>query len=462
MSDNSLNAALQSMTPPSRLLNQSTATRQPTSNRIHHKWTSENIPANDNASSLKRNLFTPQKAPLKSNNTTVSTPLRGKTPQRNLHRATPKRSNSGEYCGLTAEITRELHSRSVQKTHRAVMSKSINDAGYVSFGMNSGLQTPPRSARKDNDIFTKKEISGLGLTPTFSNSSDDISPTDVNTQPLSTTSSAAYHAPPTKTPKLPPSSSKPKRGLTTPIRMKNKIFSAKKLKKCLTPPREGFASHLRQLRNSSKKLLPSEDEIESNGAPPSSPASLISTALPGADEFKIHSTEYDPFDFQCELPQKKEIATHGKICNLVDSYTGIHLNFNFAMLAGLTRGTLENEYERSTAEKPMIAGACHRDVIKSILECEDDLIVEGFFREYVGDNDSVVSNGKTPVKATPVKSANKPARDDRIEAIIFSSEKLRQIIVCFRGSTASQAKPLKMNYFGKDGKRLHLVVLEFL
>ena len=438
------------MTPPSRILNHSTATRQPASNRIHHKWTSENYPANDNANRLKRNLFTPQKALPKNNNTTVSTPLRGTTPRRNLHRATPKRSNSGEYCGLTAEITRELHSRSVQKTHRAVMSEPIDDVGYISFGMNSGLQTPPRSARKENDIFTKKESSGLGLAPTISNSySDDVSPADV--QPLST-SSASHHAP-AKTPKLPPSSSKPKRGLTTPIRMKNKIFSAKKLKKCLTPPREGFASHLRQLRNSSKKLLPSEDEIESN-APPSSPASLISTALPGADEFKIHSTEYDPFDFQCELPPKKEIATHGKICNLVDSYTGIHLNFNFAMLAGLTRGTLENEFERSTAEKPMIAGACHRDVIKSILECEDDLIVEGFFREYVGDNDHVAGNEKTPVKATPVKSANKPARDDRIEAIIFSSEKLRQLIVCFRGSTASQAKPLKMNYFGKDGERL--------
>jgi hypothetical protein len=247
---------------------------------------------------------------------------------------------------------------------------------------------------------------------------------------------------------LPPSSAKAKRTLSTPIRMKNKLFSAKKLKKCLTPPREGFASHRKQLR--SAKKLPSNDEMDAL----SSPASL-STALPGADEFKIHSTEYDPFDFQCELPSKKEMGVHSKIVHVVDSYTGIHLEFNFAMLAGLTRGTLEKEYERSSVDKPMIAGACHRDVVKSILDCEDDLVVEGFFREYVGDNDASVGSGKTPVKSTPLKSAAKTtARDDRIEVVIFSSEKLRQIIVCFRGSTASQAKPLKLNYFGKEGESL--------
>jgi len=414
------------MTPPSRL-HQKLVTRQQThhatASRVHHKWnSSENHYAQ--ASPLRRNLFSPEKEPINAN-TKLTTPLRAKTPQRNYGK-TPKRSKSGEYCGLTAEITRELHS--IKKTpKRAPIVMNDNpmenqmESGHVLF--NSGLQTPPRASRKQDDIFRMPKTEVVTLVPTVSASySDDTS----SKETMPPTSSA-----PILPPELPPSSAqKAKRSISTPIRMKSKIFSAKKLKKCLTPPREGFASHLKQLRSMCKTPA----DVES---PPSSPASL-STALPGADEFKIHSTEYDPFDFQCELPPKKEMVSHAKICAVVDSYTSVHLNFNFAMLAGLTRSTLEKEYERSSAEKPMIAGACHRDVVKGVLECEDDLIVEGFFREYVGDNNS---------------DGNKcHAKDDRIEVVIFSSEKLRQIIVCFRGSTASQAKPLKTNYFGKEGE----------
>jgi hypothetical protein len=402
---------------------------------MHPKW-SENYPVdpnnNNNNNPLQRDLFTPTKTT--ATQVQVATPLRAKTPQRNYH-TTPKRSNSGEYCGLTAEITRELH-RSVTKTPKQPVKCAVEEetivmsSGYVAFGM----QTPPRTNRK-TDIF--KPQSELALAPTLSSSySDDISPKeDVNVPPATTPAVQKTSA---SQQQLPPSSSKAKRSISTPLRMKNKLFSTKKIKQCLTPPREGFASHLKQLR---KKNQDYEE------APPS-PCSL-STALPGADEFKIHSTEYDPFDFQCELPTKKEMGVHAKICGVVDSYTAIHRNFNFAMLAGLTRSTLEKEYERSTVDKPMIAGACHRDVVKGVLDCAEDLVVEGFFREYVGE--SAGSEGATGCAGrTPGKAVN--AKDDRIEAVIFSSEMLRQIIVCFRGSTASQAKPLKINYFGKEGE----------
>ena len=397
---------------------------------------------------------------------------------------------------MTAEITRELHQKSSARKvvarntpkrcigmssssnetmnnhtiaseenhHRT--NNNMNSSGYVSFNM-GGLQTPPRTVRKQEDIFLPKNNTALALAPTVSSSYEDISPKEEDGNVLQ----LPPPPPPPSANRLPPSSSKSKRrALSTPVRMKNKLFSAKKIKKCLTPPREGFASHLKQLR-SSKKVPSSEEDVM--GDSPPSPASLLSTALPGADEFKIHSTEYDPFDFQCELPSKKEMMVHAKICSVVDSYTSKHLEFNFAMLAGLRRSTLEQEYERSVGSttagnggnntNPMIAGACHRDVVKDILECEDDLVVEGFFREYVGDctgdgGSSASNAGKTPAKTkgTPSsnKNVNKPSRDDRIEAVIFSSDKLRQIIVCFRGSTASQAKPLKMNYFGKEGKSI--------
>ena len=146
------------------------------------------------------------------------------------------------------------------------------------------------------------------------------------------------------------------------------------------------------------------------------------------------STEHDPSLFQVELPAKKEIIVHSKICALMDGYTAIHRDFNFAMLSGVSHSALEKEYERSTDEKPMIAGSCHRDVVQKLLTCANDIVVEGFFREYTDEENDKES--------------------ERMEACILSSESLRQIIVCFRGSTSNQAKPLvKSSLFGKQGKQ---------
>ncbi|KAL3801529.1 hypothetical protein HJC23_000967 [Cyclotella cryptica] len=463
--------------PPSRLHQRTVSRQVHTAPRsmMHHKWTmSESYEESQNGAvgtttplrnHLRRNLFSSEKPASMDNNN--RTPLRSsnevtKTPQRNMHRAMPKRSNSGEYCGLTAEITRELQQRSAKKTPRTITNRcadgDVPEAGVTFVGVMSsghGMQTPPRVMRKQqgfqDDIFRMpKKNDELTLVPTISaSSSDDVSPKEVYHQLPPVQEQTEEHQG-----QAPPPSSKKKRGITTPIRIpKKKIFSsAKKIKKCLTPPREGFGSHLKSL-SSRRKLDANEfgglNQFELGDAT-SSPGSTLSTALPGVDDFKIHSTEYDPFDFQCEIPPKREVATHAKICNVVDSYTAIHLNFNFAMLAGLTRNTLEKEYERTSDDKPMIAGSCHRDVVKGLLECEDDLVVEGFFREYVGDNQR--SDAAAGVaKATTAASSGK---DDRVEVIIFSSEKLRQIIVCYRGSTASQAKPLKMNYFGKEGSSL--------
>ena len=115
---------------------------------------------------------------------------------------------------------------------------------------------------------------------------------------------------------------------------------------------------------------------------------------------------------------------------MMDGYTAIHRDFNFALLTGVSRSTLENEYAKTTASEPMVAGSFHRNVIQKLLECEDDVVVEGFFREYTEE------------------TAEKES--ERIEVVILSSERLRQIIVCFRGSTANQAKPLSTSLFGKQ------------
>ena len=409
--------------PPSRQ-SQRSVDRQSRAPRhgMHPHWTmSEGSPSAAPSTPPRRNLFSPN--PNSVQHRSIRKTLANATPSRGYPRNnTPTRSNTGEFCGLTAEITRELHQRSAKKTPRVNQSLSDENEERMEIVPNNSMETPPRLSRKGSDIFRISIAHELTLTQTISaSSSEDVSPKE-------NVSDANQQAQPPVAP-----STKKKRGISTPLRMpksSKKIFSsAKKLKKCLTPPREGFGSHLKSLRN--KPYIPgsSQDEIETVH----SPGSVLSTALPGADEFKIHSTEYDPFDFQCEIPSKKEVLAHAKICNVVDGYTSIHLEFNFAILAGLTRKTLQSEYDRSTEDKPMIANSCHREVVKAILECQDDLVVEGFFREYVGGE----ANDK---------------KDDRIEVVVFSSEKLRQIVVCFRGSTARMARPLKMNYFGKEGE----------
>ena len=189
----------------------------------------------------------------------------------------------------------------------------------------------------------------------------------------------------------------------------------KKLKKQMTPPRNYYSSHA----------------IDTSSSPDE--MGLLRTGFAGLEMYRMTSTELEPSNFQVELPSKKEVLVHAKICNLLDGYTATQRDFNFAMLSGITRSTLEKEYTNSTNENPMIAGICHRDVVKQVLECADDLVVEGFFREY----------GRV----------NKEEGDgERIEACVFSSESLRQIIVCFRGSTVAQARPVKSHLFGKEGE----------
>lgn len=163
------------------------------------------------------------------------------------------------------------------------------------------------------------------------------------------------------------------------------------------------------------------------------------------------STELDPSDFQIELPTKKEVLAHAKICNLMNGYTAVQRDFNFAMLSGITRSTLEKEYEKSSEEDPMIAGICHRNVVKEVLECKDDLVVEGFFREYGGKGVNN-NNNKDENTISGSGSGGGDGGGERMEACVFSSESLRQIIVCFRGSTAAQARPVKSNLFGREGK----------
>jgi hypothetical protein len=115
----------------------------------------------------------------------------------------------------------------------------------------------------------------------------------------------------------------------------------------------------------------------------------------------------------------------------MDGYMAVLRDFNFAMLSGVSHPTLRREWERIAPERPMIAGSCHRAVAGELLGCHDNIVVKGFFREYTAEE--------------------KDRESERIMACILSSKSLRQIIVCFRGSTTNQAKPLRNSMFGREG-----------
>ncbi|KAL3757486.1 hypothetical protein ACHAWU_000883 [Discostella pseudostelligera] len=346
--------------------------------------------------------------------------------------AVVKRTGNDQYCGLSAEIAHAIAYRTPMKAQPTPMktpSKSIIGRGILKTpGIVGILKTPAKSQPSEtaNTTATTMENNDLNLAQTvsLSSSSDDeasSSPIAFQFRPGREQPVASTAAVQTETKSIATKPTALHTPRTQPIKKRRTIrktpfacaSSRKRIKKSLTPPRKNFSSHMKLQRSSS-----------ANNA--------TGTAFEGVNDYILSSSELDPSPFQVELPSKKEIVVHAKICALMDVYTAIHRDFNFAMLCGVSHSTLVKEYERSTNEKPMIAGTCHRDVVRELLACADDIVVEGFFREYTKEE--------------------KDKESERLEACILSSDSLRQIIVCFRGSTTNQAKPLKnasTSLFGK-------------
>ena len=367
------------------------------------------------------------------------------------------RTGSEQYCGLSAEIAREIAYRTPRsnvKMHQTPASSKKQTPG----GGRKLLKTPvsrdlfrAKTTTSTSSVAVKPPITDnskmmqLQLTPTASMSSASsdggedskerdfpynmltqppIKPTAANNKRSGgvTFASQKKRKQPKSllddTPQQQQVANKKQKIRKTPFAVRTKSSTRKKLTKCLTPPRNTFGN---ALKNASSRIVTSSA---------ASTLLSLSTSFDGVDNYRLTSTEHDPSPFQVELPTKHEFVTHSKVCSMMDGYTAIHRDFNFALLTGVSRSTLENEYAKTTASEPMVAGSFHRNVIQKLLECEDDVVVEGFFREYTEE------------------TAEKES--ERIEVVILSSERLRQIIVCFRGSTANQAKPLSTSLFGKQ------------
>lgn len=81
----------------------------------------------------------------------------------------------------------------------------------------------------------------------------------------------------------------------------------------------------------------------------------------------------------------------------------------------------------------------HPSTIRSLLECTDDLVVEGYFNE-------TITSDVEELESTSVQVS------------IFSSQKQRQFIICYRGTIAQHAKPVKCKaYYSIDSDGINEV-----
>lgn len=164
--------------------------------------------------------------------------------------------------------------------------------------------------------------------------------------------------------------------------------SAKKIKR-LTPPRPKTVKKKKVPKSSKKNATKKKRVIATDSK---------------TDPYVLRSSEHKPSPFQVELPSYDTTLIHARICHVMDQYMEIGgVGFDFNDLVDI------DDDDVTTKECDL--------VLAELQEVVSDIKVEGFTREY---ND-----------------------EGRAEACILSSHSLRQFIVCFRGSSSRQAKPVR-------------------
>lgn len=206
----------------------------------------------------------------------------------------------------------------------------------------------------------------------------------------------------------------------------------------------------------------------------------------------LRTSETDPSVHQTTIPSAFELLIHARICALFEGYDTLLETrakagkrwFSFGDLVGTSRQELESMYFSSIEQKPQssfninneqaVEGFAHSpppplgnpfenvlldckstksysslssedeqkqinirrnpmrsramkphpSTIRSLLECTDDLIVEGYFNETIA-------------------SAVEDLESTSVQVSIFSSQQQRQFIVCYRGTIAQHAKPVR-------------------
>jgi hypothetical protein len=122
------------------------------------------------------------------------------------------------------------------------------------------------------------------------------------------------------------------------------------------------------------------------------------------------SSEQDPSPHQVAIPTANDLYIHSKLCVLLETYQSFDQNFDFNTLKGINSLTLKG----FTTLNHSIAGmaAEQKPIVQALLDCHDDLIVEGYF----GSNDDLevgvfsMQNTYLAVYKGTAEQQGKPAR----------------------------------------------------
>jgi len=161
------------------------------------------------------------------------------------------------------------------------------------------------------------------------------------------------------------------------------------------------------------------------------PKLSLSTKFSNASKFELRSSEAEPSDFQVTVPTQDTTLARCKICCVIDNYTeiaGVNFDFSCLMPWKVTNTAVPKLTPLKYSKKKSIEYSENirqkNDILASLKDCIDDIVVEGFFRHFTDDE-------------------NKKGGSGRVEACVFSSNKLRQFIVCYRGSSDEQDRPIQ-------------------
>lgn len=213
-------------------------------------------------------------------------------------------------------------------------------------------------------------------------------------------------------------------------------------------------------------------------APPPTAATMVTATLGGtfatacsyaatSDMPAMRSSEAEPAPHQMDISPADDFLVHARACAVMDSYRVVDQNFDFGALVGMSRMGLEgfvnpvsvhdddddqdNISNSQGSDRGALVESAHRPIVASVLNCCDDMVVEGFFHELGGAGEKVKkgsdhgsSHGSKNKKAEDDTGIGRDkATDDRVEAAVFYSNRKRQFVVAWRGTTADQAKPVR-------------------
>lgn len=181
-----------------------------------------------------------------------------------------------------------------------------------------------------------------------------------------------------------------------------------KLIKSLTPPR-----HLNVgLKTPGRSKTPGDIKL------------TLSSRFEG--DYNVRSSETDPSLFQIEIPTYDSVLESCKLCNIMDNYTNLcGVDFDFKMLMpymqmDATAMICDYGKDASGNRSNMKTNAVSIGLSGAV----NDIVVQGFFRDYFAESNSDNGIG-------------------RVEVCILSSNERNKIYVIFRSSTFLQDKPIQ-------------------